>query len=180
MPTFEFMVILDRAPIDSDYGKLFEAGLDDATPGTVEGRGFLDVAREAPSLADAIVSVASDAEDAGFVVVAIEGNDLISLKTVAARVGRTYESVRLLAVGKRGPGNFPAPMSGDGWSLYSWASVTKWFAATYGSAATVSNDERIIAAAGHILRARALVPNESLSALVAMAHRPATLGTDAG
>lgn len=176
MATYEFTVFLDRPLADSDYDKLFEAGLDDTAPGTHDGRGFLDVAREAPSLTEAIVSVASDAENAGFAVVGVEENDLVPLKTIAARIGRTYESVRLLALGKRGPGNFPPPLSGDGWALYSWANVAAWFAASYGTTAAASENDRIIAAAGHILRARALVSSEPLSALVSLAHRPAALG----
>lgn len=176
MTTYEFTVFLDRAPVESDYDKLFEAGLDDATPGTQDGRGYLDVAREAPSIAEAIVSVASDAEKAGFAVVGVEENDLVSLKTVANRIGRTYESVRLLALGRRGPGNFPAPLSGDGWALYSWANVAAWFTAAYGTPAAASENDRIISAAGHILRARALVSSEPLSALVTLAHRPPALG----
>jgi hypothetical protein len=176
MPTFEFTVFLDHAPSESEYDRLFEAGLDDALPGTQDGRGFLDVTREASTLTEAIVSVASDAETAGFAVVGIEENDLVSLRTIATRFDRTYESVRLLAFGKRGPGNFPAPLSGDGWALYSWANVATWFATAYGTVAVASEHDRIIAAAGHILRARTLVASEPLAALVGLAHRPALLG----
>jgi hypothetical protein len=170
MTICEFTVYLDRALVDEDYDKLFDAGLDDTTPGMQAGRGILDVSREAPSLIDAIVSVATDAEAAGFAIVGVEENDLVSLKTVAERTGRSYEGVRLMALGRRGPGSFPAPLSGDGWSLYSWADVAAWFSAGFGTALGVSEHDRIMAAAGHVLRARGLVSGAELSALIALAR----------
>ncbi|MBD8729341.1 hypothetical protein [Frigoribacterium sp. CFBP 13707] len=155
MPTFEFTVALDRAPADDDFDRLFDAGLDDTTPETRDGRGVLNVAREAASMSAAIVSVARDAASAGFRVVDVVDDDLVSLKTVAQRTGRSYESVRLLATGKRGPGGFPGPLSGDGWALYSWALVSEWFAESYGAGAApaVSPDQRVLAAAALMLRA---------------------------
>lgn len=155
MPTFEFTVALDRAPADDDFDRLFDAGLDDTTPETRDGRGVLNVAREAASMSAAIVSVARDVASAGFQVVDVVDDDLVSLKTVAQRTGRSYESVRLLATGKRGPGGFPGPLSGDGWALYSWALVSEWFAESYGAGAApaVSPDQRVLAAAALMLRA---------------------------
>jgi hypothetical protein len=95
------------------------------------------VVREAPSLVDAIVQAVHEVESLGHLglrVVGIHCEDLASLRDIAQRVGRTYESVRLLAVGKRGPGGFPAPLSTGQWALYSWAEVSAWFAIHYGTA----------------------------------------------
>jgi len=155
MPTFEFTVALDRAPIDDDYDRIFEAGLDDTTPETRDGHGVLNVHREAASMSAAIISVVHDVAQAGFRTVGIEDDDLVSLKTIAQRMGRSYESVRLLSTGKRGPGEFPEALSGDGWALYSWASVAEWYTRNYGADAVqaVSPDQRIIAAAALLLRA---------------------------
>lgn len=155
MPTFEFTVALDRAPADDDFDRLFDAGLDDTTPETRDGRGVLNVARDAASMSAAIVSVVRDVARAGFRVVGVEDDDLVSLKTVAQRTGRSYESVRLLATGKRGPGEFPEPLSGDGWALYSWALVAEWYSRNYGADAVpaVSPDQRVLAAAALMLRA---------------------------
>jgi hypothetical protein len=152
MPTFEFTVALDRAPADDDFDRLF-----DATPETRDGRGVLNVARDAASMSAAIVSVVRDVTRAGFRVVSVEDDDLVSLKTVAQRTGRSYESVRLLATGKRGPGEFPEPLSGDGWALYSWALVAEWYSRNYGADAVpaVSPDQRVLAAAALMLRAAA-------------------------
>lgn len=85
--------------------------------------------------------------------------DLVSLRDIAQRVGRTYESVRLLAAGKRGPGGFPAPLSAGQWALYSWAEVSAWFAIHYGTASAGVYD-RILAAADHLIRARRIMAGD--------------------
>ncbi|MCL2780480.1 MAG: hypothetical protein FWD74_03145 [Actinomycetia bacterium] len=159
MSVHEFTAYLDREPDDDELDALFEAGLDDATPEFGGGVGMLHVAREAARLDDAIVTVVDNAETAGFRVVAVEDEDIVSLKTIAARTGRTYQSVRSLATGQRGPGGFPIAISGDGWSLYSWTAVADWFARHYGNNLAVDDRIRTLAAADHLLRARALVPN---------------------
>lgn len=171
MPTYEFTVALDRAPEAQDFDLIFEAGLDDSTPEIREGRGVLNIARDADTLSTAIVSAVENVERAGFRVVGIDTEDLVSLKTIARRLDRTYESVRLLASGKRGAGAFPAPLSGDGWALYSWAGVSAWFSSKYGAAVSVSEDERVIAAADHLLRARTLLSAPMMEGLAALTAR---------
>ena len=156
MTLHEFTIFLDHAPSDEEYDVLYEVGFDDSTPGTHAGRGLIHVHRESESLVEAIISSWLDAHRAGFQVVALDDEDLVSLKTVAERVGRTYESVRLLANGKRGPGGFPPVQSGDGWTLVSWAATADWFRKHYGTDVTSDERERTLAAADHLLRARAL------------------------
>lgn len=170
MALYEFTAVLDRPPADEDLDRLFEAGLDDTTPETRSGRGVLAVAREAPSLSLAIVSIVDDADRAGFRVIGLDDDDLVSLRSIAERLGRSYESVRLLANGKRGPGGFPAALSGDGWALYSWAEVADWFSVAYGTAPMVSESARVLAAADHLLRARELVDAPILAELAALSH----------
>lgn len=157
MSTQSFTVVLDRLAADEDYDRIYEAGLDDTTPETRDGALLLRVDRDAENLDAAIVSVVADVQRAGFEVTAVEADDLVSLKTVAARLDRSYEGVRLLAAGKRGPGGFPAALSGDGWSLYSWAAVADWFAEHYGVGEQVGAYERTIAAADLLVRARLLL-----------------------
>jgi hypothetical protein len=177
MDTYEFTVTLNRVPAEDDFDRLFEAGLDDSTPEIRDGRGVLNVHRESASLSAAILSAVADIERAGFEAVSITDEDLVSLKTVAQRLGRTYESVRLLAAGKRGPGNFPAPLSGDGWALYSWAQVSDWVDAqkTGGAEAEAQTgaksleSARVIAAASQLLRARAIASPETVASLIPLA-----------
>jgi hypothetical protein len=45
----------------------------------------------------------------GLRVVEVERQEFVSLTDIAWRLGRTPESVRLLATGRRGPGAFPSP-----------------------------------------------------------------------
>ncbi|MCL2849213.1 MAG: hypothetical protein FWE61_04085 [Micrococcales bacterium] len=156
MTTHHFTAYLDREPTDDEIDLLFEAGFDDSSPERGAGRGLLRVSRDAVTLAEAIVSVVADAQRAGFGVVALEDEDLVSLKTVAQRVGKTYERVRQLATGKGGPGGFPVAVSGDGWSLVSWTEAADWFRTHYGIDVTSTERERTLAAADHLLRARAL------------------------
>jgi hypothetical protein len=177
MNTYEFTITLNRVPVEEDFDRLYEAGLDDSTPEVRDGRGVLNVHREAESLSAAILSTVADIERAGFEAVSIADEDLVSLKTVAQRLGRTYESVRLLAIGQRGSGNFPAPLSGDGWALYSWAQVSDWVDAQKpgGVVATVEaggkslENARVIAAASQLLRARAIASPETIASLIPLA-----------
>ncbi|WP_146078077.1 hypothetical protein [Subtercola sp. Z020] len=167
MPLYEFTATLDRPLTDDDYDILFDAGLDDATPGIERGVGILMVTREADSLTAAVVSVVENARRAGFMVTGVRDEDLVSLKTIAARLDRSYESLRLLAAGKRGPGGFPAPISDDGWSLYSWARVSKWLVThDYLSLDPAGADHLALVAADHLLQARSLVDASTLQELV--------------
>ena len=153
----EFTVFLDRPPSDNEYDRLFEAGFDDSVPGVENGRGVIHVSRQAADLSEALKSVIADAAEAGFRVVGVQDEDLVSLKTIAVRIGKTYEALRLLACGKRGPGGFPPPVGADGWALYSWTAVANWFAAQGVSVPACEQRAAILAAADHMIRARTLV-----------------------
>jgi hypothetical protein len=58
--------------------------------------------------------------------------DLVTASEIAARVNRTPESVRQLATGQRGPGDFPAPFSvlSGGTRVWAWSDVVSWFEAS--------------------------------------------------
>jgi hypothetical protein len=158
--TFEFTFVLSGAPTDEQLDLLFEVGGDDATPelNPKANTGCLHFARQAPTLAEALVSALRTVEAVGLRAVAVESDDLVTLREIAARTGRTYEGVRLLATGQRGPGAFPPPMASSGSALYSWAQVADWFDAVFGpdAPALPSEFDRLIAAADHLIRARAL------------------------
>lgn len=117
----------------------------------------LHVHRDTDKLATAITSAVRDVESAGFSVLGVHTEDMVTLKTVAARVGRTYEGVRRLATGDRGDGGFPAPLAADGYALYSWVEVSRWFASHYDHPDLTTEYERTIAAADHLVRARHLL-----------------------
>ena len=167
--THAFTFVLDHDPTDIEIDALFDAGCEDTTPETHAGLGWLHFDRDASSLGEALVSALHDVEAAGLTVVAVRSDDLVTLREIATRTSRTYESVRLLASGARGPGRFPPALSADGWSLYSWAQVQRWFTEAFGVVPEVTEYDRTIAAADHLIRARAILDgmDAGLAGLVA-------------
>jgi hypothetical protein len=161
---YEFALVVDRDPIEL-ADQLFEVGHGDYVP---EGPNppLVHVLQEATTLPAAIVSAVHAIESVGLAVVGLKSDDLVSVKEIAARLSRTYESVRLLAGGRRGPGGFPAPLSDGQWALYSWAEIAAWFATHYGTAGPTAWD-RETAAADHVIRARHILAGDELRAEMA-------------
>ena len=91
---------------------IFEAGCDDALLGVRNGVAFLEFDREASSPREAVLSAIRQVESVGFRVVRVEPDEWVSATEIAERTKRSRESIRLLAAGRRGPGNFPPPLAG--------------------------------------------------------------------
>lgn len=74
MKQFEFDVILRETPAITDEAAdaLFEAGCDDATPVSRDGRAWLHFDRKSASLEEAIRSAIAQAQAAGFDVEKVE------------------------------------------------------------------------------------------------------------
>jgi hypothetical protein len=93
---------------------------------------YVSVIREAADSSVALWSVIADIERAvaGCRVARVD-DDLVATTDIAARTGRSRESVRLLAEGRRGDGDFPAPVGylSGGVRVWTWASVNRWFQA---------------------------------------------------
>lgn len=126
----EFTLVL-AGDLDDDavLDALFEAGCDDATFGRVDGVGYADFVREAPSFGDAVRSALEAVESVpGVRVVRVEPDDLVTMSEVAERLGRSRESVRLLVTGARGRGDFPPPVSHlkARTRLWRWSEVAAW------------------------------------------------------
>jgi len=171
MKTFEFTFVVDHRLTEDEVDSLL-AGADDVTPECEGGRTLLGFDRQATSMAEALVSAVRDVEAAGLAVGSVRSEDLVTLKEIGVRTGRSYESVRLLAAGKRGPGGFPGPMSSGGWTLYSWAQVRPWFVrhaldSPVDRELLTAEHDRLIAAADHLVRARALMRGDQLAELLA-------------
>jgi hypothetical protein len=165
MQSYELALVVDREPADEQTAELSPEVLDEAGLVGFEiqaGAVLAHVVQEAPSLVDAIVQAVHAVESLGHLglqVVGVHCEDLVSLRDISQRIGRSYESVRLLAAGRRGPGGFPAPLSTGQWALYSWAEVSAWFAIYYGTASPGAFD-RILAAADHLIRARRIMAGD--------------------
>ena len=158
---YEFTLVVDRDPTGV-AAQLFEVGHGDFVP---EGPdpAVVHVLQEAATLPAAIVSAVRAIESVGLAAVGLKCDDLVSVKEIAGRLDRTYESVRLLASGRRGPGGFPAPLSDGQWALYSWTEIADWFATHYGTAGPTDWD-REVAAANHVIRARHILAGDKLRA----------------
>ena len=92
MPLYEFIAHLGRVPNPDDCDKLFAAGLGDTTIQTGPGAARLNVHRTAPTMLTAILSVVTEAKQAGFTVISVEPEDLITLKEAARRAGHQTAS----------------------------------------------------------------------------------------
>ncbi len=131
MPIHHFTLIAGGTDLQSEstIDALFEAGCDDATVGLADGVQYLDFDREAQSLGEAIFSAVRDVEQLeGVYVTRVADAGLVSMADIAARLGRTRESVRLLVTGARGPGCFPAPITDprSRYRLWRWSDVSHW------------------------------------------------------
>lgn len=164
MNDYTFTVRFDRVPTDDEQDQLFDTGLDGNVIISANGRASFLVTQEAENLDTAILKVLYGIQKAGLRAVGIENEDTVDLATIARRTGRSYESVRLLAQGKRGPGSFPVEVAGG---LYSWAQVRDWFANYEGASRELDSDADTLAFADLLLRARTLRPSAGkLAALV--------------
>lgn len=160
MDTYDFTLIVEGTDfIDDDtVDAAYEAGCDDALLGVSNGVPCADFSREAPSLEEAALSAIADIESVdGIEVVRIADAGLLSIAEIAARTGRTRESVRLLVEGKRGPGGFPPPITDPTrrHRLYYWPEVARWFEST-GVGRASGEQEQILAAINAWLELRRL------------------------
>ncbi len=150
MPTFTFTLIAEGPDLQTDElaDTLFEAGCDDALVGQADGIQYLDFDRAAHSLEDAVLSAVADVETAeGVDVVRIADAGLVSMSDIAARTGRTRESVRLLIAGERGPGGFPPPVTDprSRYRLWRNADVERWLRTHLGDSYE-SHEDHVLAA----------------------------------
>lgn len=132
MRSFHFTLVVDGPDLQeqSAVESLFDAGCDDATVGCSGGVQHVDFDREAATFGEALLSAVDDLESLkGVQVVRIAGAGLASLADIAAHLGRTRESVRLLVSGARGPGGFPKPVTDprSRYRLWYWSEVAQWF-----------------------------------------------------
>jgi hypothetical protein len=136
MTEHTFRVVFALPGVDSlepHLDALHEAGCDDAAfmGPAADGTFVAEFDREAESFAAAVVSaldaIRSALSEAR--LLRVLPDDLVTIAAIAARTGRTDESVRLLAQGRRGPGGFP---SAAGWinektQVWRWADAARWF-----------------------------------------------------
>jgi hypothetical protein len=128
--TFEFSIIasgLDPSADDFET-RFFDAGCDDATVSFQKGRIIVDFAREASSIAAAIISAIECVKAAGATVERIEPDPLVNLSDIAERTGFTRAAVSQYSTGSRREA-FPLPVARVTTTtpLWDWADVAVWF-----------------------------------------------------
>ena len=64
----------------------------------------------------------------GAEVLCVDNCNLVSQADIGRRIGRTRQMVSQYVSGKRGPGNFPAPVCDltEGYPLWMWCEVSYW------------------------------------------------------
>ncbi|WP_166352968.1 hypothetical protein [Phytoactinopolyspora limicola] len=164
MDAYEITLIIDREPSDAEIEDAFESldGLGMTGIETSDTGVLIHFEAEAESMSRAIVNTTFGLQRVASLnvrVVGIHSEDLVTLKDIAQRTGRSYESVRLLANGRRGPGHFPRPLSAGTFSLYSWEEVLMWLA-TYQGTTPPGDYGAVLAAADLLIRAGELLGQE--------------------
>lgn len=131
---FEFTLVLKgvEGPSEKLERELFEMGCDDALLYFRDRFGYLDFVREAESLEGAILSAIQAVESLkmeGLKVASVEPGDFVTSAEISRRLNRSKESVRLIILGKRGKGGFPAPVAGvtTKTQIWRWTEVVDWF-----------------------------------------------------
>jgi len=169
MKTYAFTLVLSGFTNITEQieDRFFEAGCDDALLSFRDGVPYLDFDREAESPREAILSAVHDVEKAGLGarVIRVEPDDLVTASEIAERTGRSRESIRLLAAGKRGQGGFPPPFRGmkRRTRLWRWSEVALWLAEREGNLSDPLVDEaHTIAAINGALELRRHAPDSSI------------------
>lgn len=131
--TVIFQIASAREP-DTYARRVYDdEALGDALLGGPDAAGIfeLDFDREAVSFPTAVLSAVRDVQRvlAEAVVLRVAPDDLVTVAAIAERVGRSHESVRLLARGRRGPGGFPPPAGqlDAKTQVWRWFEVARWF-----------------------------------------------------
>jgi predicted DNA-binding transcriptional regulator AlpA len=155
MPEQDFGLTIRGELTDERLEALFDAGCDDTTFSTKDGLTFAAFAREAPSLLDAILSAVQAVESVeGLEVLQVDPDELVWASEIAARTGRSRQSIDQLVKGQRGPGGFPVPASHATRNpLWRWSEVERWFAA-YEGRQPRADRSALIAAINGALQAR--------------------------
>ncbi len=128
MPSFTFVLVVNRLPVDREMDLLFAGANDDVTFGTEHGLAVAEFDREAATTADAIVSAVHTIESIGLTALRVLDGDLLTLADIADRINQSRESIRRYASGDRGAGGFPPPANpGRGGTVfYRWSEVAPW------------------------------------------------------
>jgi hypothetical protein len=162
MTTHSFVLVLEGVDVLSEEleDQLYEAGCDDALLLSRDGVVCLDFEREAAGLEDAVVSAIHNVEGVGRRVLRVEPDELVTASEIGERVGRSRQNIAQLVAGQRGPGGFPAPVSGSDrrTRLWRWTDVSGWLVLHELLGAEAHSAANVIAAVNGALQLRRYAP----------------------
>jgi hypothetical protein len=127
-----FQIPEAREPDEYAVRAYDDEGLQDMSLSGPDSAGVFDAdfERKGPSFPDAVLSALHDLQRVfpEATILRAEPDDLVTVAAMAERVGRSHESVRLLANNQRGPGNFPPPAArlDAKTQVWRWADVAPW------------------------------------------------------
>lgn len=161
MDEFVFTLALNVESLTDSQRQTLYNWVRDSTASERDGRAYISLDRDAPDFPSAVVGAIEDVERAlpAVDVIAVEPEELVREADIAARRGRSRESISQLVKGERGAGDFPRPrhIVGDR-GFWRWHEVEAWFDAHEGREPQARRDAFV----------------EAVNAVVAMRHaRPA-------
>jgi len=163
--TYTFVLLLQGGNPLEHLDALFEAGCDDAVFGRRNGVYFAEFDREAADFPEAVETAIQQVERAvlALSVVRVEPDELVNASAIAERMGRTRESIRLLVEHRRGPGDFPPPVTwvASKHPLWRWSLVAQWFADRLGESTETTTRSAFLAACNAALEVRNYTPRLS-------------------
>ena len=155
----QFAFMVEGEPSDVQVNALF-VRCDDLTVefDAPAGRASVWFDRDAPTAIDGIVSAVRDLDAVGLEIAAtVADDDLVTVATIAERIGRSHEAVRLMTTGATGAGGFPAPVDwATGERCFRWREVASWLSTHQGY--EMPDVAPIIEAVNLGLRLRVLAP----------------------
>ncbi len=121
--------LADVPDLSDELAEKLYASLPDATLSQRDGVVYVSFDRQRHNFATAVVSAIRKLERLGLRVDRVVADELVTPSEIAARIGRSRESIRLLIDGERGPGKFPPPADVIGRQrFWRWRDVGHWFA----------------------------------------------------
>jgi hypothetical protein len=158
----QFVIVVTKMPTQRQLDRLVGRRADLSVVSYPE-EGYAEVMfdREAPMLIDAILSGIRDLERVGLVASSVrDDDDLVTLATIADRIGKSREAIRLWSIGRLGPGGFPRPVDHNiRTAYYRWSQVAPWLRDRMGI--DVPDPEPVVAAINLALQLRAMAPRVS-------------------
>jgi hypothetical protein len=161
-PVQQFVIVVNQLPTQHQLDRLI-GRRGDVSVVSYPAEGYVEVMFDRPerTLIEAILSGIRDLDRVGLAASSVrDDDDLVTLATIADRVGKSREAIRLWSIGRIGPGGFPQPVDRNiRTAYYRWSQVAPWLRDRMGI--EVPDPEPVVAAVNLALQLRAIAPRVS-------------------